>query len=174
MNNQKTENGQKRSVLIVDDDSEFRQIVKEIAEDLGVKVVEAANGHEGLEVAKQNLVDAIVSDINMPVMDGLRFLSEVRALDLQTPFVILTGYGDKQAAITALRYGAFGFLEKPFEPEDLENYIREAVEYGAQLKLVEQELNEAYKKAVLSPEKIEEFRKAKRAVLLLKKQRLLG
>lgn len=163
-----------RHVLLVDDDDEFRQIVKETAEGLGLKISEARNGYEGLELAKKELVDAIVSDINMPVMDGLRFLSEVRAAELQTPFIILTGYGDKESAVTALRYGAFSFLEKPFEEEDLAKTLQAAVEYGAQLKLLDSELEEAYKKALISPARIEEFRRAKKAVLLLKKQRLLG
>lgn len=171
MSEQKHGIEQTPTILVVDDDDELRQIIREIAEKNGVAVIEGRNGHEGLELAKKNRPDGIISDISMPVMDGIRFLTETRGAGLTIPFVILTGYGDKESAIAALRYGAYAFLEKPFEEADLAKVIREAVDYGRQLKALDTELNEACAQAVVSPDRIDEFRKAKRAVLLLKKRR---
>lgn len=111
-------------VLIVDDAPTVRSLVKATLEPLGFTVLEASNGKEGLEVAKREDISLIISDINMPVMDGLEFLKAFRALNKRTPFLILTTESDLGKKEVAKQLGATGWIVKPFKPQDLSNLAK--------------------------------------------------
>ncbi|MCX7977490.1 MAG: response regulator [Bdellovibrionaceae bacterium] len=122
-----------RSLLIVEDEEEIREILTESLQGLVDEFILAENGQEALDIVKGRPVDAIVSDINMPKLDGLKFLSALRDAGLHTPFVVLTGYGDKRIAVEALRHGAMDFLDKPWDPEELRKVVGKAIEVGHEL-----------------------------------------
>ncbi len=103
-------------------------------------------------------------------MDGLRLLKEVRSLELDIPFVILTGHGDKGNAVEALRMGALDFLDKPFDEDTLLDVMSKAVNLGYQSRQLENEIRDLYLKAELPAERIEYYRKAKKAVIQLRIQ----
>ncbi len=111
-------------VLIVDDAPTVRSLVKATLEPLGFVVFEASNGKEGLEAAKRENFSLIISDINMPVMDGLEFLKAFRAFNKRTPFLILTTESDLGKKEVAKRLGATGWIVKPFKPQDLSNLAK--------------------------------------------------
>lgn len=159
-----------KTILLVEDEPDIQKLVTMGLEPLGVKILSAFNGKEALDVIKHNEIDAILSDIKMPVLDGIGLLNEIRNLDLDIPFVILTGHGDKSAAIDALRLGALDFLDKPFDEEKLVEVMGKAVELGYQSRLLETEIKELYLKAELPAERIDYYRKAKRAVIQLRIQ----
>ncbi|MBF0142470.1 MAG: response regulator [Magnetococcales bacterium] len=112
-------------VLIVDDSSVMRKIVSRGLRQAGLKiddVLEAEDGQKGLEVLQSNTVDLILSDWNMPVMDGLQFVKSVRAGIPEInkiPIVMVTTEGGEAKVAAAEAAGANGHVKKPFTPETL-------------------------------------------------------
>jgi len=111
-------------VLIVDDSSVMRKIVERALRQAGLnvsEVLEASNGAEALAEVQKGALDIILSDINMPVMDGLEFLKHLAALDSAKgiPVVMITTEGSEARVVEALSAGARGYLRKPFTPAQL-------------------------------------------------------
>lgn len=113
-------------VLLVDDDEDVRHEYKKVLERLGVDVITAKDGVSALDALGTHRPDVIVTDLNMPVMDGLEFMRSVREFDLDVPVVVATGNSNLEDAFTAMDYGAFQFLTKPINPDQLEVAIAQA------------------------------------------------
>ncbi len=116
-----------KKVLAVDDSATMRNLVKIALEAEGFSVDTAQNGQEALELTKKNTYDIVISDINMPVMDGLQFLKEFRSFNRTTPFLMLTTETEAKKKEEAKRLGATGWIVKPFKPEDLIKVVRRVV-----------------------------------------------
>jgi two-component system chemotaxis response regulator CheY len=115
-------------VLIVDDSSVMRKIVERSLRQAGLEplvVVEAGNGVDGLEVLKGQQVHLILSDINMPSMDGLEFLRQIRAQNLapDVPVVMITTESSEQHVKEAILAGAQGYIRKPFTAEQVKERV---------------------------------------------------
>jgi len=115
-------------VLIVDDSSVMRKIVERSLRQAGIaltRVLEGGSGREGLEVLEKERVDLIVSDINMPSMDGLEFLRQVqsRSLARGAPIVMITTEGGEDHVREALAAGAQGYIRKPFTPDQVRDRV---------------------------------------------------
>jgi DNA-binding NarL/FixJ family response regulator len=109
-----------QNLLIVDDDDNFRMGLKEtLAAVLNISIIEVSSAKAALEVLKTQHVSAILSDIKMPEMDGIEFVTCTRALGLLQPVIFITGHADKDSAIQALRLGAVEYIEKPFRTSEL-------------------------------------------------------
>ena len=109
-------------ILIVDDSRIMRQIVKRTLNQAGfdsAQYSEAADGYEALEIFKNNKPDIILSDWNMPNMDGLSLLQEVRKSDSDIPFGLITAQSTASLRESARYHGAHFLLSKPFTPESL-------------------------------------------------------
>lgn len=163
----------KIKVLLVDDEIDLLDILKVDMEALGYQVLMAKNGKEALALMNQVKdgsiwVDAILSDINMPVMNGLVFLRELRAMGLETPFVFFSGYGDKAKMLEALRLGALDFLEKPYDPELLVAAMRKACELGERMHRIEEDLEALIKNRNIPKSEIEKFKMVQRELLKVK------
>jgi two-component system, chemotaxis family, chemotaxis protein CheY len=118
----------KLKVLIVDDSSVMRKIVERALRSAGLElseVLEAGNGAEGLTAAEKGGVDLILSDINMPVMDGLEFLRNLTKLASVkgVPVVMISTEGSEARVVEALSLGARGYLRKPFTPEQVKERV---------------------------------------------------
>ncbi len=114
--------GYEQSIITVDDSSTMRRIIKNTLQKLGFEtILEAGNGVEALEVMSKNKVDMIVTDWNMPEMDGLTFVKAVRAKDeyKDLPILMITTEAAKEDILTALRSGVNNYVVKPFTPETL-------------------------------------------------------
>jgi two-component system chemotaxis response regulator CheY len=114
--------------LIVDDSSVMRKIVERSLRQAGLSplvVFEAGSGVEGLEVLKTQSVDLILSDINMPSMDGLEFLRQLRAQDLApgVPVVMITTESSEEHVKQAIMAGAQGYIRKPFTAEQVKERV---------------------------------------------------
>src|SRR5689334_996975 len=103
---------EKSRLLIVEDDSDIRELLKHFMKEFVDEIVEAENGAAALQYVKTQEFDTILSDIEMPQMNGLKFLAYVRSLGHMTPFVVLTAHGDHARALEALSLGAFDFITK--------------------------------------------------------------
>ena len=114
-------------ILIVDDSRIMRQIVKRTLNQAGfedAKYSEAADGCEALEIFKETKPDIILSDWNMPNMDGLSLLQEVRKTDADIPFGLITAQSTASLRESARYHGAHFLLSKPFTPESLGTAIQ--------------------------------------------------
>ena len=118
--------GYEQSIITVDDSSTMRRIIKNTIKKLGFEtILEAGNGVEALEVMSKNKVDMIVTDWNMPEMDGLTFVKAVRAKDeyKDLPILMITTEAAKEDILTALRSGVNNYVVKPFTPETLQEKV---------------------------------------------------
>jgi DNA-binding NtrC family response regulator len=114
-------------ILIVDDDDAMRDYLRDELEREGFRVVGAANGRAGLERVKQGGIDLVVSDVKMPDLDGLDLLREIRAVE-PSPYVItITAFGSIDTAIRAVKLGAYDYVTKPFELDQLLVTIEKAL-----------------------------------------------
>ena len=123
----------KARVLIVDDSSVMRKIVERSLRQAGleiVQVLEASNGAEALVVAQNSALDLILSDINMPVMDGLEFVRRLRNVEnaKNVPVIMITTEAGESAVVQALSNGARGYIRKPFTPEQIKERIAPLLE----------------------------------------------
>ena len=116
------------SVIFVDDDPHIRKAIAQTLtlEDLSVACFEDARS--GLENITQDYEGVVLCDYNMPGMDGLEMLDRIRAKDDTIPVIILTGQGDISTAVTAMQQGAYDFIEKPFDHDELLELLRHALE----------------------------------------------
>lgn len=118
----------KLKVLIVDDSSVMRKIIERSLRQAGLdltEVLEASNGAEALAEVQKGSLDIILSDINMPVMDGLEFLKSLSGMEAAkgVPVVMITTEGSEARVVEALSAGAKGYLRKPFTPEQVKERV---------------------------------------------------
>jgi DNA-binding NtrC family response regulator len=119
----------KSHILIVDDERFVRDSLAEMLSAEGFRVATASNGAEALKQLSSGSFDAIVSDLRMQKGDGLQLLSEAKSRAIETPIVLITGVGTVAEAVAAMKAGAFDFLQKPVEAEELTLAVRRAVEH---------------------------------------------
>ena len=110
-----------RMVLAVDDSTSMRQMVRATLVSAGYDVVEAADGQEALEYARENPVDLVITDVNMPRMDGITLVGELRSLPSYrlTPVLLLTTESSMEKKMEGKKAGATGWIVKPFNPAQL-------------------------------------------------------
>jgi DNA-binding response OmpR family regulator len=118
------------SILVTDDESNIRMMLRTALESDGYSVSEAANGRDALEALKHGAPDLMVLDLNMPVVDGMAVLEQMKTLaGISKPrVIILTAYGSIPAAVKATRLGAIDFLEKPITPSELRQTVRSVLD----------------------------------------------
>jgi EAL domain-containing protein (putative c-di-GMP-specific phosphodiesterase class I) len=122
-------------VLVVDDDMSILRLYKRCLGRVSYSVDLASSGIQAIELVKRGEYDTIVSDISMPGMDGLQLLRAIRGHDLDVPVVLVTGEPALATAMSAMEYGAFRYLAKPFELDNLTSVVDSAVLVGRMAKL---------------------------------------
>lgn len=115
-------------VLIVDDEGHIRNALSQTLEIEDIPALVAADGVQALEHIQLDWPGVVVTDINMPNMDGMALLTAIRQIDDSIPVIMLTGHGDISLAVESMRLGAYDFLEKPFATEQLLETIHRAQE----------------------------------------------
>ncbi|MDB0062819.1 sigma-54 dependent transcriptional regulator [Crocinitomicaceae bacterium] len=122
-------------ILIIDDEKSIRRALKEILEFEEFEVDEAENGKEGLEKARAELYDIIFCDIKMPLMDGMELLEAFQKEKIDSPVIMISGHGNIDTAVQAIKKGAFDFIEKPLDLNRILVTVRNA---GDRTKIVEE------------------------------------
>ena len=117
-------------VLLVDDDDAVRNALRRVLEHRGYQVFACSSGGEALEQLAHGGFDAMVSDVRMPGMSGLKLLKAVREHDLDLPVILVTGNPDLASATEAVEYGAFQYLIKPIETDRLDEAVDRAAAVG--------------------------------------------
>lgn len=107
------------TVLIVDDEQAIRDSIQVVLEDEGYKTTTSSDGLDALSKIKDNNYDVVITDIKMPNMDGMELLKEASKISPDTFFIIMTAYASVKTAISAIREGAYDYLMKPIEFDDL-------------------------------------------------------
>ena len=102
-------------ILVIDDERPIRSTLKEILEFEKFQVDVAEDGKAGLELIKKNNYDIILCDIKMPKMDGMEVLEATIALEIETPFIMISGHGNVETAVEAIKKGAYDFIQKPLD-----------------------------------------------------------
>ena len=106
-------------VLIVDDERDFVEMLSLRLSEMGEKVTPAYSGHEGLETLENNTIDVVILDIKMPGMDGIETLREIKKKYPLVEVILLTGHGSTETAVEGMKLGAFDYLMKPADFDDL-------------------------------------------------------
>jgi len=135
------------SILIVDDESNIRETLKLFLKDEGYNAEEASDGEEALSLLNQKDYDIVITDLNMPKIDGIELIKKGSSISPDTFFVVMTAYASVKTAIEALRLGAYDYLLKPIEFEDLLIRIKRLLKYkslAAEQKYIRRNLQEIY------------------------------
>jgi len=116
------------NILVIDDERPIRSTLKEILEFEKYKVDDAEDGAAGLELIQKNKYDIILCDIKMPKMDGIEVLEKVIELGIDAPVVMISGHGNVETAVDAIKKGAFDFIQKPLDLNRILVTIRNAMD----------------------------------------------
>lgn len=142
----------KISILIVDDEESVRDSLYNWFVEDGFRVECAENAKKALTILESDQFDIILADIKMPGMDGLEMLRRIKALKPDSIVIVMTAFATVDTAVKALKDGAYDYVTKPFDPDDLTHLIRNATK---QISLAEE--NENLKKHVISLENVEDL-----------------
>jgi CheY-like chemotaxis protein/anti-sigma regulatory factor (Ser/Thr protein kinase) len=116
-------------VLVVDDQEALRTLLSRMLDREGFEPIEAADGAQAVELFRSQSPLVVVSDIMMPKMDGLELLNEIKRIDRNATVILMTGQGNEEVLLKALRGGATNFFRKPFDVRELVEEIRNVVEF---------------------------------------------
>jgi len=119
---------EKPRILVVDDEESHRIMLRAVLKDEGYEVAEAADGSEAVRAVEQEPFDLILLDVRMKTMDGIEALNEIRKISPLIPVLIMTAYASVKTAVEALKAGAFDYLTKPLDIEELKILIEKALE----------------------------------------------
>jgi DNA-binding NtrC family response regulator len=139
-------------ILLVDDEVVFTTNMSKLLTSRGYRVTAVNSGDAAIQELEKNDYDVVVLDLKMPGMDGITTLKEIKKLDLFTQTLILTGHGSIDTALEAVRLGAYDYLTKPCEIDDLVNKIEGA--WQKKDTHVKEEMQENVHKIIESPHSV--------------------
>ncbi|OGP90908.1 MAG: hypothetical protein A2157_05550 [Deltaproteobacteria bacterium RBG_16_47_11] len=116
------------SILIVDDDEVIQKTLFDVLKKRGYDIFLASSGRETLETIKKNIIDLILLDMRLPDVDGLEVLKKVKEFDSEILVIMMTAYSDIQTAVAAMKSGAYHYINKPFELDELKLLIEKGLE----------------------------------------------
>ena len=137
------------TLLYVEDNQDAREMTEMILEDFFDNIILAKDGEEGLEKFKEHDIDLVISDINMPIMNGIEMCEEIRKLDKEVPLIILSAHNEDNYFIQSIHIGVSGYLLKPIDIDQLTNLIGSVVQNHKYKKEYQENLHllEEYKEA---------------------------
>ena len=116
-----------KRILIVDDNKGIREVLRDFFENQGFEVFEAADGARAIEIASIERFDVVLTDLKMPIPDGLEVLKEIRRVCPETAVLILTGYPSPDSMVNALKLGCNGYASKPIDFDQLTDVVHKAL-----------------------------------------------
>lgn len=119
---------EKHTILLVDDDKEFRKAMTRVFEKSGYAITVAADGNEALDALSDNEFDLVISDLRMPNLDGVELMEELRRQGLATPIIFLTAFGEVESYMDLMNLGAFEYVNKPVKSRKILEIAQRAIE----------------------------------------------
>ncbi len=135
------------NILVIDDEKSIRNTLKEIFEYENHQVVLAENGPGGIELFEKNDFDVVLCDIKMPEMDGIEVLERILEKSRDVPVIMISGHGNIDTAVEAIKKGAYDFIEKPLDLNRLLVTVRNAMEridLVTQTKVLKRKVSKTY------------------------------
>ena len=136
------------NILVIDDEAAQRDVLTGYLKKKGYQIFAASSGKEGIEITKNESVDIILSDFKMPDLNGIEVLEQVKKMNPEISFVIVTAYGTVENAVKAMRLGAFDYISKPVDLDELDLMIERIIEHRnlkSENQLLKTQLQEKYK-----------------------------
>ena len=136
------------SILVVDDEEAQRSVLKGYLEKKGYKIFSASSGNDGIKAVQNNLIDIVLSDFKMPDITGLEVLERVKKINPEISFVILTAYGTIENAVKAMQLGAFDYISKPVDLDELDLLLERIIEnknLKSEIQLLKNQLQKKFK-----------------------------
>jgi len=118
----------KPSILVVDDDEIMRETLSDVLRKRGYDIFSVGSGNGALSMIKKNLIDLILLDMKLPDVDGLEVLKKIKEFDTEILVIMMTAYSDVQTAVSSMKSGAYDYINKPFELEELRLLIEKGLE----------------------------------------------
>lgn len=115
-------------ILVVEDEAAVRSVLVDLLDGLGYEVIEASDGAKGWEKAEAERPDLVITDVSMPKMKGTDLLARVKQAMPETPVIVITGYASLKLAVDAVRLGAYSFIQKPFDIDEIQRVVADALE----------------------------------------------
>src|SRR4030042_128286 len=115
------------TILIVADEKNYPLILSAVLQEEGFETLPANSGQEALAVLDQSDVDLVLTDMKMPKMDGIELLQHIKKKDAELPVIMMTAYGTVEKAVEAMQKGAYSYILKPFDNEQLILYVTKAI-----------------------------------------------
>ncbi|NEY29479.1 acetoacetate metabolism transcriptional regulator AtoC [Escherichia coli] len=135
------------NILIADDEKNVLKMLTTVFSHAGNQIISADNGKDALRLFKQDKPDIVLMDIRMPEMSGIEALQLMREFDAETPIILMTAYAAVETAVEALRLGAFDYVIKPFELDELKLLMSRAIqlrEMKQEINILHRELSQSY------------------------------
>ena len=117
-------------ILIVDDEKKMRRILQIILKDQGYKIDLAQDGNEAWQHFQRTSYDLVITDLKMPGKDGMELLGLINKKNSDVPVIVITAYGSVESAVKAIKAGAFDYITKPFENEEIRIVVSKAISYS--------------------------------------------
>jgi len=121
---------QRRTILVVDDEPEVLSLLKRILASEDAEILSAGSGAKALAIARRTQLDLVILDVKLPDLSGTEVLRCLRKMDDRLPVIIVTAYGSADGVRASMRLGAFDYLTKPFDNEEIRRVAREALMVG--------------------------------------------
>ncbi len=115
------------TILVVDDEKNYPLILSAVLEEEGFEAIAAHSGAEALQILEQSDVDLVLTDMRMPEMDGIELLQRIKDKDPDLPVIMMTAHGTVEKAVEAMQKGAYNYILKPFDNEQLVVYVNKAI-----------------------------------------------
>lgn len=123
-------NNRKKTILIADDDENLRRVLEFQLQEAGYEVVVAGDGEEALDRFTTNDIDSVITDLRMPKVSGLELLERIKELNGETPVIVVTAFGEVETAVAAVKAGAFDYINKPFNRDEILLTLERALNFS--------------------------------------------
>ena len=120
----------KAKILVIDDDTSLRRVLEYNLQEEGYEVQAASSGEEGLYLFRQSPPDLVITDMKMPGMDGLMVLKSIKEISPEALVIIITAFGTVDVAVEAMKTGAYDYITKPFNRDELKLTVKKALQYS--------------------------------------------
>jgi len=123
----------KSNILVVDDEASIRELIGDLLETKGYRIVTASDGQDALSKMDTETFDLFITDMSMPNMDGMTLLKEIKKIQPLAVVIVLTGFSSIEGAVNAIQAGAFQYLSKPIKSAELFDVVERGLDYSSEL-----------------------------------------